>query len=687
MLSRPQPLAMVTIEALQAMMSGLQEQNRNNMVMLANQHIDALKEIVKASKNNSSGLTDVRGVGRPTTFRGEEEKYCEWKAKLFAYLRMSAPKSMEWITWASTRTSRIQDQDIKDEYEPQDSEVKDFSVKLYAILLSCTEDDAFRISHSVGDGNGLEALRLLMRRYEPKTPGTKRAVLKTIINNSPAKKPDEVEKNLMQVEELMRRYEQMADKSLPEDLKVTVIIDLCPKDFREHLELTTKDKEYKEVREEVMSYVERKREQFGSQLKAMEVDNYEEEWMNGNEFSWWGGDSQWQWGDTDSGDAGEGCGDMCPFMHKGGKKGGQFPKGKGKGSQKGYKGKSHFEKGKGKGYGEKGKGKGANGVFQGTCHWCGEWGHSQSRCRLKDEYMEGVRRARGQEQTYSVEPQDAQGKSELEALEARRNKDVVEWRSLCMLESNRFAPLSDPCAGEDATFPHIDVVEKVPSASPLQENRDAWEVVQSKKTRRGIKTSKSLLGEQVARVDVCDVANSGSRFKAKRWSRREELSSLEASEVALRADWVETMRAEINGMDSDGANLWITVDSGASENVISETMAPQFTTKPSRGSRGGVKYVTASGSVMNNKGEKEIKVRTQEGHKCMLRMQVTDVQKPLMSVSRVCDAGHRVVFTRDGGYIEHEESGQKTEFMRVDNVYRLNVEVAQADADFSRRGH
>ena len=68
-------------------------------------------------------------------------------------------------------------------------------------------------------------------------------------------------------------------------------------------------------------------------------------------------------------------------------------------------------------------------------------------------------------------------------------------------------------------------------------------------------------------------------------------------------------------------------------------------------------------------------------------MQVTDVQTPLMSVSRVCDEGHRVVFTRDGGYIEHEESGQKTEFMRVDNVYRLNVEVAQADADFSRRGH
>ena len=46
---------------------------------------------------------------------------------------------------------------------------------MYSILLSCTEDDAFRICHSVKEGNGLEAMRLLMKRYEPRTPGTKRA--------------------------------------------------------------------------------------------------------------------------------------------------------------------------------------------------------------------------------------------------------------------------------------------------------------------------------------------------------------------------------------------------------------------------------------------------------------------------------------------------------------------------------
>ena len=107
---------------------------------------------------------------------------------------------------------------------------------------------------------------------------------------------------------------------------------------------------------------------------------------------------------------------------------------------------------------------------------------------------------------------------------------------------------------------------------------------------------------------------------------------------------------------------------------MSEKMAPQFEVKPSKRSRGGVKYVTANGSLMNNKGEKDVKVRTMEGHKCVMKMQVTDVQGPLLIVSRICVTGHRMVLLRDRGYMEHEKTGQRREFARVDNVYRLRVQ-------------
>ena len=89
---------------------------------------------------------------------------------------------------------------------------------------------------------------------------------------------------------------------------------------------------------------------------------------------------------------------------------------------------------------------------------------------------------------------------------------------------------------------------------------------------------------------------------------------------------------------------------------------------------------------MPNRGEKDVKVTTEEGHRCVLKMQVTDVQKPLMSVARICDAGHKGSFTKAGGIIEHEATGQRTKFQRVDNVYRLKVGVAEEKSVFRRQG-
>ena len=106
-------------------------------------------------------------------------------------------------------------------------------------------------------------------------------------------------------------------------------------------------------------------------------------------------------------------------------------------------------------------------------------------------------------------------------------------------------------------------------------------------------------------------------------------------------------------------------------------MAPQFKVKPSTGSRNGVQYVAANGNMMPNRGEKDVKATTEEGHRCVLKMQVTHVQKPLMSVARICDAGHKVTFTK--------ATGQRTKFQRVDNVYRLKVGVAEEKSVFRRQ--
>ena len=64
------------------------------------------------------------------------------------------------------------------------------------------------------------------------------------------------------------------------------------------------------------------------------------------------------------------------------------------------------------------------------------------------------------------------------------------------------------------------------------------------------------------------------------------------------------------------------------------------------------------------------------------------VQKPLVSAGRTCDAGHKVVFNKYGRFIQHETTGQQTNFLRVDSVYRLKVGLAGTPCRYSlgRRG-
>ena len=61
-----------------------------------------------------------------------------------------------------------------------------------SMVISCAEEDAFRLASSVAQRSGLEAYRQPKRRYEPKTAGTKRALLKSTENNQEARKLQKV---------------------------------------------------------------------------------------------------------------------------------------------------------------------------------------------------------------------------------------------------------------------------------------------------------------------------------------------------------------------------------------------------------------------------------------------------------------------------------------------------------------
>ena len=87
---------------------------------------------------------------------------------------------------------------------------------------------------------------------------------------------------------------------------------------------------------------------------------------------------------------------------------------------------------------------------------------------------------------------------------------------------------------------------------------------------------------------------------------------------------------------------------------------------------------------MPNKGQKVVRVKTDEGQLKAMNMQITDVNRALMSVARICDAGHTVVFKSDGGIIRHNNTGEETKFRRENNVYRMTVKLQKPD--FARQG-
>lgn len=86
-------------------------------------------------------------------------------------------------------------------------------------------------------------------------------------------------------------------------------------------------------------------------------------------------------------------------------------------------------------------------------------------------------------------------------------------------------------------------------------------------------------------------------------------------------------------------------------------------------------YIATSGATMPNRGETDTFFRNEEGHQCMLKMQMADAQKQPISISRICDPGHRVVFNKKCGPTQNETTGQTTVFYRDPNAYRMATEV------------
>ena len=133
------------------------------------------------------------------------------------------------------------------------------------------------------------------------------------------------------------------------------------------------------------------------------------------------------------------------------------------------------------------------------------------------------------------------------------------------------------------------------------------------------------------------------------------------------------------GMNSVEEQEWdeveMAVDSGATETVVGESMLPGVESRPGEASRRGVQYEVANGERIDNLGEKRFSCVGEEGYECNMKAQVCDVNKALLSVRRLTQAGNKVVFDPNGSYIENLETGEKMNLQEKGGMYVLKLWV------------
>ena len=101
------------------------------------------------------------------------------------------------------------------------------------------------------------------------------------------------------------------------------------------------------------------------------------------------------------------------------------------------------------------------------------------------------------------------------------------------------------------------------------------------------------------------------------------------------------------------------MDSGATETVIGENTLKSVKLLEGVAFKRGVKYEVANGIRIQNLGEKKFLGITEDGLAREITAQVCEVNKPLLSVSKIESTRNRIVFEPNGNYIEDINTNER----------------------------
>ena len=216
-------------------------------------------------------LIDIKGLGKPPVFKNDSSKFTERLRKTTGFLIAAYGSSFrQVIEWIEDQEATITEQDLDEQFgdtghEPVEG-ITERNAQLHVALLALTEGESFDVVLGAAP-SGLEALRRLVRRWDPLSGGRRRALLRQILVPDRCKL-QELPAGLERWEELVRRYEKRRAGGMPtavldDDVKTAALEALVPGDLEQHLAMNrSRLSTYQQVRSEIQAFIEARRSQF-----------------------------------------------------------------------------------------------------------------------------------------------------------------------------------------------------------------------------------------------------------------------------------------------------------------------------------------------------------------------------------------------------------------------------------------
>ena len=115
---------------------------------------------------------------------------------------------------------------------------------------------------------------------------------------------------------------------------------------------------------------------------------------------------------------------------------------------------------------------------------------------------------------------------------------------------------------------------------------------------------------------------------------------------------------------ANGYKLKMAMDSGAVRTIVPQNAIPEMKVKKTKLT--GRNFQTASGHLVPNQGEAEIKGWTLNGGKINVTAQVADITRPLAAANEVVDAnGNWIILNKSGGLIKEISEDEGKRIMQI----------------------